>query len=87
MSTVQPVNLPRSNAPVAAELKEKKPIIEVEKGITGSSNGSEGTAVEKELGGSSLSTESAEGSPVLEVRAVSAPILGPVVAVEKEEAK
>jgi len=95
MSTVQPVNLPRSNAPVAEELKDKKPIIEVEKSskstdpedITGSSNGSEGTAVEEELGGSSLSTESAERSPVLEVRAVSAPILGPVVAVEKEEAK
>lgn len=80
---------------MSEELKQKKPIIEVEKSsksadpeaFSGSPNGSEGTAVEKELGGSSLSTESADGSPVFEVRAVSASILGPVVAVEKEEAK
>jgi hypothetical protein len=92
MSTVQPVNLPRSNAPVTEDLKEKEPIVEVEessksattKDLMGSPAGSDGTAVEEELGGSSTSTE---GSQVPEAEVVSAPILGPVVAVEKEEIK
>jgi hypothetical protein len=92
MSTVQPVNLPRSNAPVVEELKEKEPIVEVEESsktaspedVAGSPAGSDGTAVEEELGGSSTSTE---GSQVPKAEAVSAPILGPVVAVEKEETK
>jgi hypothetical protein len=92
MSTVQPVSLPRSNAPVVEELKEKEPIVEVEESpksgipedITGSPAGSEGTAVEEALGGSSTSTEGSQ-VPIAEVG--SAPVLGPVVAVEKEEAK
>jgi hypothetical protein len=92
MSTVQPVNLPRSNAPVVEELKEKEPIIEVEESpksvipedITGSPAGSEGTAVEQELSGSSTSTE---GNLVPKAEVVSPPVLGPVVAVEKEETK
>ena len=92
MSTVQPVSLPRSNAPVVEVLKEKEPIIEVEEspksisseGTTGSAAGSEGTAVEEELSGSSTSTE---GSQVLKAEVVSPPVLGPVVAVEKEESK
>lgn len=92
MSTVQPVNLPRSSAPVVEELKEKEPIVEVEEspesavlgGIKGSPAGSEGTAVEEELSGSSTSTE---GSQVPKAEVGSAPVLGPVVAVEKEESK
>jgi hypothetical protein len=88
MSTVQPVNLPRSNAPVVEDLKEKEPIVEVEEstesavleGTTGSPAGSEGTAVEEELGGSSSLTE---GSDAPKAEAVSAPVLGPVVGVEK----
>jgi len=92
MSTVQPVNLPRSNAPVVEEIKEKEPIIEVEQssesavlgGTAGSPAGSEGTAVEEELGGSSTSTEDSEAT---KAEVVSAPVLGPVVAVEKEGAK
>jgi hypothetical protein len=92
MSTVQPVNLPRSNAPVVEDLKEKEPIVEVDEspksasseGTTGSAAGSEGTAVEEEESGSSTSTE---GSQVPKAEVGSAPILGPVVAVEKEESK
>ena len=92
MSTVQPVNLPRSNVPVVEELKEKEPIVEVEESTksafpeeaTGSAAGSEGTAVEEEVSGSSTSTE---GSQVPKAEVGSAPILGPVVAVEKEESK
>jgi len=92
MSTVQPVNLPRSNAPVVEGIKEKEPIIEVDQssesavlgGTTGSPAGSEGTAVEEVLGGSPLSTE---GSQAPKAKAVSALVLGPVVAVEKVEAK
>jgi len=94
MSTVQPVNLPRSNAPVVEELKEKEPIVEVEQssesavlgGTMGSPARSEGTAVEEELGGLSLSPD---GSQAPKAKAVSAPVLGPVVAVavEKEETK
>jgi hypothetical protein len=92
MSTVQPVNLPRSNAPVVEQLKEKEPIIEVEESpksvvpadITGSAAGSEETAVEEELGGSSTSSE---GDQVLKAELGSVPVLGPVVGVEKEETK
>jgi len=92
MSTVQPVNLPRSNVPVVGELKEKEPIVEVEQssesavlgGTMGSPARSERTAVEEELGGSSTSTEDSD-APKADV--VSAPVLGPVVAVEKVEVK
>jgi hypothetical protein len=81
MSTVQPVNLPRSNAPVVEEESSKSATPD---DITGSPAGSEGIAVEEELGGSSTSTE---GSEVPKAEAASAPILGPVVAVEVEETK
>jgi len=92
MSTVQPVNLPRSNAPAVEDLKEKDPIVEVgesTKSVTpgnigGSPAGSEETAVEEKLGGSSTSTE---GSQIPEAEVGPAPILGPVVAVEKEGTK
>jgi hypothetical protein len=92
MSTVQPVNLPRSNAPVVEELKEKEPIVEVDESFkaaiaeesTGSPAGSEGTAVEEALGGSSPSSE---GSQAPKVEVGSAPVLGHVMAVEKEESK
>jgi hypothetical protein len=92
MSTVQPVNLPRSNVPVVEDLKEKEPIVEVGESpksdipedVTGSPAESEGTAVEEELSGSPTSLE---GSQVPKAEVGSAPILGPVVAVEKEESK
>jgi hypothetical protein len=92
MSTVQPVNLPRSNAPVVEELKEKEPIVEADESpksaipeeATESAAGSEGTAVEEELSGSSISSE---GNLVPKAEIGSAPVLGPVVAVEKEESK
>jgi hypothetical protein len=92
MSTVQPVNLPRSNAPVVEVLKEKEPIVEVDESpksasleeTTGSAAGSEGTAVEEALGGSSPSSE---GSQAPEASAVPVPVLGPVVAVENDESK
>ena len=86
MSTLQPVNLPRSNPPAVSEVKETGPdaAMEGETKVeqTGSPAGSEDIAVDK---GSSGSSE--EDSQPTKVEEVPVPVLGPVVGVSEEETK
>lgn len=91
MSTVQPVNLPRANAPETEVVKKKEPIVVGEedspehvgaKDSVRTPAGSEGTMVEE---GSNRS--SSDGSQATDAKGALVPVLAPVVAVEKEEVK
>jgi hypothetical protein len=88
MSTLQPVNLPKSNAPVVEELKEKERVIAAEENTEQKSAASparsDETAVEEASSGSLAPTD---GNQAVEAKGVQAPVLGPVVAVKKEETK
>jgi hypothetical protein len=92
MSTLQPVNLGPKKPPVAEVIQEKEPILVVEEnpaasGLVGSPPGSEGTAVELELGALSIDGSAGkESSPVVEAVPV-VPVLGPPVDIENEEVK